>query len=801
MDFEKYFQSYEEYFWEWDNRVFSLEEVFESITIPNGPTIVYEKLVFDILDLLSEDSIPPFGSLLLAIIATNPESTVAIELVQDIVKGKVKINAFPNGNLFRLGASIDFMKLLSYLPEEYKTGDKRIQLFQTIFHSCHNRIAKDRAKKILEESKNNRHHLVIAGQKTAFNDANFIKDFRTLALLKVKFPSTQSIINAMKNLPEQAIKEQIGEVVLEQNIVSDKPKDFIEELIANDKTFHVGSLIKRIWTGLNIPLHHNMPSQQPLGGISDLTNKGDFDKLLLSEFANDDDVFMLRLANNEALYIQREVPPEADKFTRIILIDSSLKNWGNPKTLAYATSLAIAKHPKTDIVCQLFALGKQYDEVYFNTVHEVINGLNVLSGHLDCSEGLNSYLSTNDSKNKDHEIFFITSEDSLKLVPMQKVMSDHFEAIKYVVSTNYDGNINFYRNQNKGRKHIQHILLPLEELWERKVNKQFKPNIIRKTVNEEVLVFSYPILFDICNFPNIEFAIDNDLYILTPENNIFKQIVLEDVTYKNAKFQFIFQGIQRKSTYGSIGISDQDGYLYLNYDFLNKEFVLTNLSNNIEYKVGYVYKKFRHEFGKVVFENRTEQKHFWFLDDENVLSLTFEKEVLSLNKINRNINSYRGFYNEKTNYTGLIKYGRNINVLKNINRVYINEKNFLVLNNFSIITRSYNKEDYFFTLTDDHKSNSKIRSKFKNGRFEFPDGSLIYQNRSGMLILASSIENFPLIYFPLVLNKHIGISTNEKFTGNQEFLPPHHNLEIISEGDFYELYVQPFIQNILDYGT
>ena len=45
-----------------------------------------------------------------------------------------------------------------------------------------------------------------------------------------------------------------------------------------------------------------------------MTNKGDFHRMLLSEFANEDDVFINRVANNEALYIQREIPPEENIF-------------------------------------------------------------------------------------------------------------------------------------------------------------------------------------------------------------------------------------------------------------------------------------------------------------------------------------------------------------------------------------------------------------------------------------------------------------------------------------------------------
>jgi hypothetical protein len=180
MEFQKYFQSYEDYFWEWDNQIFSADSVFESIAIPNGQTIGYEKFVFEILEYLSEDSIPPFGTLLLALIATNPESENAIEMIHNLVKSKNIVTAFPQSQSFRIGAGIDFLKLLSHLPNEYKAGEKRMNLFQTIFHECHNRISAEKAKKILEEYKNHRHHLVRASVKDEFNEANFRKDFRNL---------------------------------------------------------------------------------------------------------------------------------------------------------------------------------------------------------------------------------------------------------------------------------------------------------------------------------------------------------------------------------------------------------------------------------------------------------------------------------------------------------------------------------------------------------------------------------------------------------------------------------------------
>jgi hypothetical protein len=154
--------------------------------------------------------------------------------------------------------------------------------------------------------------------------------YRDLKILNKneQFPTVQSIIDAMKGFIEEP---ELDDEVIEEETTVDTDKDFIRELIEEPKTFQVGSLIKRIWSGLKIPMRHLSPGEQPIGGISDMTNKGDFNRMLLSEFANEDEVFMNRVANNEALYIQREIPPEENIFERIILIDTSLETGEHQK--------------------------------------------------------------------------------------------------------------------------------------------------------------------------------------------------------------------------------------------------------------------------------------------------------------------------------------------------------------------------------------------------------------------------------------------------------------------------------------
>lgn len=832
MEFQKYFQQYEDYFWSLmkysDAKSDSLE-----YEMPFGGMIAYSEYIIETLEHLSEESWPPFGALLLAIIATNPNASADLNNIYNFGKSKEKSNSNPSANLFKIDVAVDFLKLLESLPSQYKVGKKRIFLFQTIFDKCHNRISKEKAKQFLDEYKLANSNLF---EKIPFNDANFIKDFRTISLLKTKFPTVDSILNAMEKLPEN--KVDFEDENLEQDKVSEKPKDFVSQLIDENKTFHVGSLIKRIWSGLNIPLHHNTPSNQPLGGISDLTNKGDFDKLLISEFANDDLVFMSRLANNEVLYIQREVPPEDNKFKRILLIDSSLKNWGNPKIVNFATALAIAKHPKTDIECHLFVLGENHQKVEFETVHEVIDGLNLLSGKLDCSEGLNTYFQYAKELDEENENFLILSENSLKSKSMQKVIHENFDQLKYLITTNEEGEINIHKIKNKAKKHIKTIHLSLDDLW----------------LNQSKII------------KNELFEDNNELPVLYPLTRDYKNIFHYNSVFYTFSRGKLFQFIDVSKGFLKIAenIPFIDGKFAL-FENEKKEIILVNITNqfiqqyNISTKKEYGSKILRMNFPQII-SLAPYKNSFYFKTKIGYRSLALESYEVEKNEIldvafenyDDVTNSFRKqLYNSKNNYS----------VLFNMDDMWINEtRTYLDFNNYGLIFNKLISVDFsdndtfrpfetyvdlIFKNWDDGKSdllnclqktlniNSFEAKEILNGnvteiltnvpkknadeaKYQIEDlGAVCYLRtnchktadgstinfQDGIAILQSSNVLIPKIYIPMVVNGITAMSTKYEFAGNDYFLPKENKLTVISTEDFYEKYIYPFINTILDYGT
>ncbi len=484
-----YFNNYEHYFWQW-------EENGEVASIPNGQTIAYREYLVEVLEALAPQGLPAFGAVLLALIVTNPSFSYSdnnhlksagesLESVKSITKGFFQRKQYdsdgfeiPNQNTL-IGK---FLKDLAELPKDYKTSTKRILVLQTIFKDAHNKYSVKDSKKIIELLKQKKVNL----KKKEFSLEAFKQDVRTLSFAHRDFPTKESILEKIASLPK--INKESLEIDEEnkQNFNQNKEIDLVEQLTENKETFVIGSLIKSLFAGLNIPFHNTQPSQQPLGGVSDLTNKGSYDRLLISEYANDDLIFLSRLANNEALFLNREVPPQQNDSERVFLIDISLKNWGTPKILAFAVAIAISSHPKSDINCHFYLIDEhRYRKIELESVHNVIQSLLFFGTGLMARKGLELFFEekTKELDLSNKEVFYLSSSEAIQEKLMQRTLEEHKKYISYWIHTDLEtkhkrntGKIIVYKKKQNSKTYIQTLNLNLDKLWANppKKNKKSK---------------------------------------------------------------------------------------------------------------------------------------------------------------------------------------------------------------------------------------------------------------------------------------------------------------------------------------
>ncbi|MEO1051305.1 MAG: hypothetical protein AAFX87_11810 [Bacteroidota bacterium] len=771
-EFEKYFQSQTDYFWQW-------EEYGEVLAIPNGSTIAYRDFVLQTLENLANDGIPLFGSLLLVIIATNQSMEDMIASVDDILEKR--IDKYTKGHSEPFHSALTLLRKIAELPAMYKTGDRRIQLFQAVFEGAHNKLSKRKAERIINEfSKFDNPQSLMA--KQSFNYMYCYNDFRVLDLQNNKFPTKEAIIEKIALIPELDTSVALEE---DEEIREGEAPSFVEELVANPATFQIGSLIKHIWSGLRVPHHLAIPSQQPLGGIADLTNKGDLDKLLVSEFANDDIIFLSRLANNEALYLHREAPPATDDFQRIILIDVSIKNWGTPKVLAYAVLLAIAHHPKTDISCITFAVGETYYPIRFDDIDQLIESLQVLDGSLESSLGLERFLKEYSSA-KNTEIFFISSEETIKFPAMQKILNEYHAFFKYWVNVDADGNIALYKNQYKTKRLIQNIHLPLEELWSKK--PKFKPK-----KKETKLPAKCPILYPKSHAYKRILHIGGLEYIfVTNEKKIFKRA--------NGSSLHDRKGVEYVTTLPfwyskyQIGHNEEGQLILLGFRPQDREVITLNLNTLDRQQAPFPewgfspLEEFLFYEGAFYFMNYSLH---WMIEYEPELKVTARGKTPDYL-----IEAYRKYEKELKNsrLDGNYPLG---GFLKNIKDVYINSVGNLVFNGIHELLLNQHgvlkiEKTQFLKREVLSERNALL------DEFTFPDGSKIINERSGMLKLVSSHPEVDQVYLPTVIDAFLCASTAQVFAGNDYYLPndTDSKLKMMDMRPFYKKYIERFIEHI-----
>ncbi|MBV8326359.1 hypothetical protein [Chryseobacterium sp.] len=798
MELKEYFQSYENYFWEWKTD----EDVpgdsgyhdYNLLSIPGAGAIAYRTYVMEILKELQPFGWPPFGALLLVLYAMQDGYTDvagAIRRTADLHKtGAFAVN---EGHPANVEGAILFLTTIKSLPKVYKQGQNRILLLQTIFTNSRQGKSSTHADALLNVYYKRPYELAVSAEKQPATFSAFVSDIRVLQLNE-RFPTAESIIEAMKGF---AGKPDLDDAIVQEDISTETDKDFIKELIEEPKTFQVGSLIKRIWSGLKIPMRHLSPGEQPVGGISDMTNKGDFHRMLLSEFANDDEVFMNRVANNEALYIQREIPPEENIFERIILIDTSLRNWGTPKVLAFASAIAVIKHPKAHSECRVFALGQTGVQISLDTTESVIENLNQVSPVLEVSEALEKFFYEEQSE-KDIEVFFMTHQENMADEKIQRVIHQNRDRLKFLVTTTAGGEVNFYKQDKGARKHIQRIQLPLQELWANPPRR--KHTAENNNGKKTDLPQNYPILFPTPVNKMAQFLYEGEFFILSSKKQLLKTY-LSDNYYDRHSYDYyktyhgcevLFENISVKPR-GQFALAknkqqhfilcqyQSDKKLISKLNINTKEYSEQNLTGlNIPASYELIY------FGKSFYLHHIEHSALYKINIDGNISV----EILpgKLKDIEKN-NTKAEAEVAKLNRSGL-------KIINNFNNVGVNESHNLVVSGNELSSLYENSLNLY-----KNRSDIKIFAEQNKNKFIFPDGSEIIGDSRGMLVFRSSNKGIEEFFIPSTAHGFLALATYTEFGGSEYYLPEHTLLKVKTMEEMCSRFLKAFIEQILDYGA
>lgn len=791
MELNAYFQSYEAYFWQWESDA----EVPDArgntdnnlLSVPGYGAIAYRVLVEEILNILQPNGLPPFGSFLLMLVASQKryEHNTCFDIIRQLPQSKLPyIEAY-------VREAAAFIQKLEALPSYIKQGQNRVLLFQTLLKSTYHMHSPGSSEILLRKLAKRPYKLAECALKRPVTEAVVLRDIRFLALLDKQFPTTASIIKAVEGI---LAEPELEEELIEEAVGVDGDKDFIQQLIEEPKTFQVGSLIKRIWSGLKIPMRHLSPGEQPIGGISDMTNKGELHRMLLSEFANEEEVFLSRVANNEALYIQREIPPEENIFERVLLIDASLKSWGTPKILAFAVALAIVKHPKANTTCKVFILGDTFREVPVNEVYEVMASLNQVSPVLEVSGAMHAFFETHAAQSL--EVFLLTHEDTLEVPAMQRAVHEHRDQLKYVVTTSLAGELNIFAYHKGTKKQVQKMILPLEELWARPPLRKDGDN--KKTAKKPELPKNYPLLFPAPKDRIAYFIVEGAHYLLSTRKQLLKTYVAKrsnsasrhDLYRTHRGFEVLFEdiSIKHKGCF-ALGKNDKKALVLCQYQHDKKLLTTLNLVTKeyVEYDTSLFVLNEEYRLMRI--------EHSFYLyheEEHKVFKIPARKGPLETATFNVEFTEALGHHKNLVN--NVPNYAPKI--LKNIHTVGINKHNRLVLSRLELSNSEYDS----LTL---RRNNFAIKMKavqYRN-QFTFSEGSKITSDARGMLIFNSADKKIPEFYIPCSEYGYLAIATSGEFGGSDYYIREFTQQFTRSLNEMYAAYLEPFIQHIVAHGT
>jgi hypothetical protein len=119
--------------------------------------------------------------------------------------------------------------------------------------------------------------------------------------------------------------------------------DLLTALEDDPELAPIARLARRLRAVVHLPRGVSQRDELALGGVSDITNRGPLDRLLISELAHDDLTLATRVAMNQALYVRREAPPNNPIRRRHVLLDAGVRLWGLPRVFAAAVGLALAQ--------------------------------------------------------------------------------------------------------------------------------------------------------------------------------------------------------------------------------------------------------------------------------------------------------------------------------------------------------------------------------------------------------------------------------------------------------------------------
>jgi hypothetical protein len=442
----------------------------------DGTTIAFRAELEAVLDRLAPQGLPPMDALVLFLAACRADTPLGstLELQGTVVVATCAgdhADGSPNiGNAIDLmyavrdhrGSHQAFQALASIVnsPAQIRdTPPRKAELAAAFFESSRPAVPAETATAILDELRR--------GLAREIDGGPFRKSVEAPFAWLESFAAGAGRINAWRI----AIRQKTGLEQLPRPVSTEMPPaDSIQALLKSlERDEELGGIVRlarNLAAALTLPRAVSQQDELPLGGVSDITNRGPLDRLLISELAQDDLTFTVRVALNEALYLRREAPPSVPPRRRMILIDSGLRMWGLPRIFATAAGMALAAtRPRRDELAVYRARETHLACVDFNTREGLVAHLAALEPSAHPGAALPTFRRLMDGGSAG-EAVLITGEDVWVDRSFRQALHEAELPLLYVVTVSRGGRLRLVRRTPQGTKLLRESQHKVEEFLE-----------------------------------------------------------------------------------------------------------------------------------------------------------------------------------------------------------------------------------------------------------------------------------------------------------------------------------------------
>lgn len=343
-----YFSAPPDHFWEWECEFGGAGH--EAIVWHDDPvTVVLRQELNGLLKALAPDGLPPLGSILLVLDAAQRADDAAR------MHGRIRKAAlrFIGGDALPAGVQSMWpvvgrgLKQIRELPEDLRLGGPaRQRLLQVVFEDSSVRLPAPLSGEVVAQFLETPSLEILQQPTPGLNGiARLLRDLSVLEKIFREWPEL-GLEQRLRTGVDATVSTQLDLPLDEPDphVLPDVPADLLDALEQEGgELAQVAGLVRRLAAILHVPKPVARQEELPVGGVSDISNRGDPSRLLMTELAWDDMTFAVRLAQGEALYTRRESPPSEPPPRRLVLLDTGIFMWGKPRLFGLGAALALLR--------------------------------------------------------------------------------------------------------------------------------------------------------------------------------------------------------------------------------------------------------------------------------------------------------------------------------------------------------------------------------------------------------------------------------------------------------------------------